>query len=63
MDLQYLISVVTRITKDLDEGCDFESIDCKYADFKEAYPKIHNLAKGDPNCLQKLREVQNEHRL
>lgn len=58
MDVQYLIDVVTQITKDLNKGCDLESIDCKYADFKEKYPKIHNLAKGDPNCLRKLIEVQ-----
>lgn len=58
MDVEHLISVVTQITKDLEEGCDLESLDCKYAEFKEAYPKIHSLAKGDPSCLQKLKEVQ-----
>jgi len=58
MDVNHIVAVVTQITDDLMAGCDFESIDSKYSDFKETYPKILKLAKSDPKCLEKLKEVQ-----
>jgi len=37
---------------------DYESLDSKYSDFKENHPKVYSLAKGDPGCLTKLRQIK-----
>ena len=58
MDMDALISTVCSITVDLERGMDYESLDSKYADFKEHHPKVYSLAKGDPGCLAKLRQIK-----
>jgi len=53
-----LIKEVNVMLIDLNDNMDFEIFDSKYYEFKQENPKIFEMVKSDPNCLDKLLQIQ-----